>query len=83
MGANPSIDALDAICNVAAAIANEANVATVGDVVIPVGVGVGVTGRLPRAQRDGVAWEGDWSSWDNDSATVHIVIRRRILSGPN
>ena len=57
LGANPSIDGLDAIRNVASAIANEANVATVGDVVIF--VGVGVTCRLQRAQRDGVAWEGD------------------------
>ena len=69
LGANLSIDALDAICNVASAIANEANVATVGDVVIP--IGVGVIGRLQQAQRDGAAWEGDWSLEDSDSATDH------------
>ena len=47
LGANPSIDALDAIHNVASAIADEANVATVDDVVIS--VEVGVTSRLQRA----------------------------------
>jgi hypothetical protein len=53
----------------AIAITNEPNIATVGDVVIQ--VGVGVTGRLPWAQRDGIAWEGDWSSGHSDSTIDH------------
>lgn len=59
-------------CNVASAIANEVNVATMDDVVIL--VGVGVTGRIQHAQRDGGAWEGDWSLGDNDSATDHDCV---------